>query len=460
MTKNTTVPIAFRRLTDVYVGLALSAFLLYPGRGGYETITEEKFRVFFFLTAAYAVLMLVLAVEFLLVGRWKVPSVRALWANRNLVQILILAYWLWTALSTVCSPNRQTAFWGTGRLDGFLTSSLYCIAFFLVSTLARPEKWQLYVYGVSISLCCILSLIQLAGYNPLTLYPEGMRYQDGFKLYAGQFLGTIGNVDMLAAVLSLTIPLLWVGLLRLNSPERFLLLIPLLLSLAVLLQAYVEGGILGVFGGALLTIPVVASGNHKRRKLLAACVAGVLVLGLMIVYFFGGAFSGFVYEASELLHGRWDDSFGSGRLRIWRNVLPLIGERPLFGGGPDTLGLRLDVQFERYSEELGIQIVSAVDNAHNEYLNVAANQGIPALLLYLGALFAAALQWIKHAPEKPSAALLGAAVLGYCVQAFFGLSSIVSTPFFWLAFALLISSTKESCSVLTASKEAQRRKKA
>ena len=185
------------------------------------------------------------------------------------------------------------------------------------------------------------------------------------------------------------------------------------------------------------------------RKLLIKSFAGyiptilggvVCALGLAGIYAFGGRLGGFLYEASELLHGRWDDDFGSGRLYIWRNVAELVRERPLLGGGPDTLGLRTEAAFERYDEALGILIRSSVDAAHNEYLNILVNQGLLALAAYLGALVAAAVRWVRTAAEKPASAICGGAVLGYCVQAFFGISSPISAPYLWLALGFLIGS--------------------
>ena len=115
--------------------------------------------------------------------------------------------------------------------------------------------------------------------------------------------------------------------------------------------------------------------------------------GLLGIYFFGGRLGGFLYEASQVLHGNLDDSFGSGRIYIWRNVLELVPERLLFGGGPETLALRMEAAFERYDPELGILIHSAIDVAHNEYLNVLVNQGLLALAAELIALVLCAVQW-------------------------------------------------------------------
>ena len=60
-----------------------------------------------------------------------------------------------------------------------------------------------------------------------------------------------------------------------------------------------------------------------------------MIAALLAVYFYPGQ-SGTLYEASRLLHGEADASFGSHRVEIWREVCALIAQRPVFGGGPGT----------------------------------------------------------------------------------------------------------------------------
>lgn len=139
------------------------------------------------------------------------------------------------------------------------------------------------------------------------------------------------------------------------------------------------------------------------------------------------------------MHGQWDTSYGSGRLFIWQAVWKLVPERLLLGGGPDTLGLRSTAYFQHYDSNLDMMIRSKIDNAHNEYLNVLVNQGLPALLLYLTALIAAASSWVKKADRCSAIAICGSGILGYCIQAFFSISSPISTPFMWLAFGLMMA---------------------
>ena len=142
-------------------------------------------------------------------------------------------------------------------------------------------------------------------------------------------------------------------------------------------------------------------------------------------------------ELSALLHGQLKDHFGSGRIYIWRQVWDLVPERLLFGGGPDTLAARNAGYFQRYDASLGVAVRALIDTAHNEYLNILVNQGLLALTAYLGALFSSAARWLRRSGQHGTAAILGGGVLCYCIQAFFGISSYITTPALWLIWGLL-----------------------
>lgn len=444
-------------LTDLYLAAMASVFLLFPGFHGYTEMTEDKFLLLCWLTGGYVVLSLLLPLELWLVGGRRPESFGTMLKKTGWTQRLMALYLLWAVLSALCSVDPAQSFWGGPRREGLLSLLLYGEAFLLVSCNARVKKWHLGLFALSVSLNCVVALVQLAGYNPFGLYPAGMNFYDGNVRYAGQFLGTLGNVGLMTAVLCIAIPVFWTAMLRMRGKERFALLIPLGLSLAALFGSKVEAGIVGVFGAALLTVPVVVPEKGRNRRMLAAASGAVIVLGLAVVYLFGEQLPGFLYEANRVMHAQAEDTFGSGRIYIWRSVLPLIQERPVFGGGPETLGLRGDIQFERFSEELGIMLRSYVDTAHNEYLNIAVELGIPALVFYLGSLICGAVFWVKKSPESSAAAICGAGVMGYCVQAFFGISSVVSAPFFWLTLGLLVSAGREAVQPTAPEKKGKRR---
>ena len=182
--------------------------------------------------------------------------------------------------------------------------------------------------------------------------------------------------------------------------------------------------------------------NCGRRRLfiIFLCISVVSVVGFVLDLWFWKGTTGTMYELSQVLHGNLDDKFGSSRILIWRNVLALVPEHPLLGGGPDTLSLRLDIHFSRYVEETGRTLSSYVDNAHNEYLGYLANIGILGLAAYLAAMICTAVSVAKKAPLNGIAAAIGCALVAYWAQSFFGLGLCLTAPVMWVTWGLAISS--------------------
>lgn len=428
------------KISAVYLAGMLSIFLVYCGTNGYVSILRSKWILYLLLSISYLGILLLSRLELTLVGALPFPRPISFWKALNHPQKTMCLLWFCSAISTILSTHPKLSLWGSERREGLITITLYIGCCLAISLYGKLRPWMLWLFAITMSLNCILALIQLAGYNPFHLYPQGLNYYDKYELYAGEFLGTIGNVDILSAVLCIAIPLFWIALIRGSNPRRWLLCIPLGLCVIVLFRAFVSGGIVAVCSSILLTIPVLQT-THKARKTAWITVFLLCIIGIVAIYLLGYRTSGFIYEASELLHGHWDDSFGSGRLYIWRTAAELIPQHPLFGCGPDTLGLQIDAAFERINKSVGAVIHSQVDNAHNEYLNMLVERGAVTLMIYLALLVQCAYHWVRNAAKQPAAALCGGAVLAYCIQAFFGLSSPASAIYFWLALGGLIGTT-------------------
>ena len=429
--KAQTEQLLVEKISDVYLTLMLSVFLLWPGTAGYTAITAAKYRLFLILTLAYCAGLLLLYLELLAAQQLRLHPVKAFLRGVRLPEWLMTGYVLCSFIATILSPWRTDAWLGLTRCEGFLTLALYAAVFVLLGRFARPKKWLLDVFGAGMSLCCLLALWQLAGGNPLGLYPEGLRYSDAGKAYSGAYLGTIGNTDILAAVMCVAVPAFFYGAWKLR---RYWLLAPLALCLTVSVWMDVSAGLLGIAAGLVLPLPL-ALREKKRRAAALVIGAGLLVVFLAVLLL--PDLPGIFGEAHALLHGQAEGEFGSGRIYIWKNVWQAVKERPLFGGGPDTLSRRITAYFERYDEARNTVIRTGIDAAHNEYLNILANQGIFALLCWLGALGCSAARFVRQAGERPAVLICGSAVLGYCVQAFFGISMCLSTPFFLIAWAML-----------------------
>lgn len=177
---------------------------------------------------------------------------------------------------------------------------------------------------------------------------------------------------------------------------------------------------------------------QKMTRFVFFGVAGIVLL-IPAVIWFAPVSAGSIYEAQRILHGSADPSFGSGRIRIWKETLALVPKHLFFGGGPDTLADRISFSFERFSPELGVTIRSKIDVAHNDYLNILVNTGLISLLAYFAALTSAAALSIRSYSAQPIILIMGTALLSYLTQIFFSYSLCIISPFFWIASGMLVS---------------------
>lgn len=425
-----------RRITACFLAVMCSFYLLYADKSGYLNIVQAKRNIFYMVTGGYLVLMAACG-GITCVFRKKLPPLKQMLQKSTWCQRLLCGYLLCTAISTLLSKHPMESLFGMKRLDGLFTIGLSVLCFLLVSVFGQARQWLVYLLGGTMTFFCLLCLLQMQGENPFQLYPAGLNYFDKGIKYSGAYLGTIGNTDLVAALLCVAVPVFIVFLLRMRGRRRFLLLLPLTLSLCVLVQMDVRAGWVGICGGCMLMLPVVLPIHQRARKVLVACIAGLCVTmaAVLWLYDFGG--TGTLYEAHMLLRGHAQDSHGTGRIYIWKKTFEIVPEALLFGGGPDTLSLRLNAVFHRYDPALNLNIVGVVDVAHNEYLNILANQGLLALAAYLGALGTSLVKWVRSSGRNPAVAMGGAAMLCYSMQAFFGISMLLTAPYFWLAWALL-----------------------
>lgn len=138
-------------------------------------------------------------------------------------------------------------------------------------------------------------------------------------------------------------------------------------------------------------------------------------------------------EATEVAKGNADDKFGSSRMFIWKNTLPIIPKYLLHGAGVDNF------YFAFCEGPLQSDDGKTVfDKAHNEYLQTLVTQGIFSLISYL-ALYALILKkGIKYSFKENEIYLI-LSIIGYLTQAFFNISVIEVAPIFYISIGLCSS---------------------
>jgi O-antigen ligase len=124
---------------------------------------------------------------------------------------------------------------------------------------------------------------------------------------------------------------------------------------------------------AIASLAVMAAFSGFQRKAGLWVAAGIMTCGMILVLWIGagptlGRFGTISEEYTSADESRWS---------LWRDTARLIGGHPLLGSGLGTF----PVAFTRVQSTFLGQFVN---HAHNDYLELASDLGIPAAALFFG----------------------------------------------------------------------------
>ncbi|MBQ3497273.1 MAG: O-antigen ligase family protein [Oscillospiraceae bacterium] len=403
-----------RRAAACLAVFLLSLFLLAvpPVRGGYGCITEFKLVLF----AAAALFCALCVLPCALLRRRFDRARAAAWV-----------YFTLAAVSALASPHFPLTLLGSERREGLAVLFLYVAVFLLLSRFWVVRLWQLRVFAACASALCCVCLWQLRGGNPLCLFPEPFDYFGADRDYAGAFIGTVGNADFTAVVLAMALVVCVGAVVMRRGAGCGLFFVCGALCICVLAQL----GVASAWAALCVTAaaaPLFVLRRHRALYLAALAAAAACAVFLLVRFPPQGGALG---DLSLLLRGEGDGALGSGRVAIWRELLPYALERPLLGTGPDTVWL-YDISPFYWTRSDGARMASLITAAHSEYLQILCTQGIFGLLSYLTLLALVLFPRGKRSSERTLCAL---AAVCYLAWAGFGISACVSAPLFWVFLA-------------------------
>ncbi len=168
-----------------------------------------------------------------------------------------------------------------------------------------------------------------------------------------------------------------------------------------------RGGFLGMI--AAFTYIVWRSSHRMRNSVIAA----ILVLPLSVL--------SPVSPINRLLHPAYADNLArDARTTVWRAGIKMIKSHPFLGIGAG--------QFKPQVETYEMPEESVRSLAHNTYIEIAAEMGVPVLLIFIGILVGTfrtlekvRRQTLAHGPKllQLSAVSLQASLIGYATGMFF-----------------------------------------
>lgn len=351
----------------------------------------------------------------------------------------LLAYFICLLLSTAFAKDIALAVFGPdNRRDGLVSFVFYLVAYLVGKNVLFSKKilWGILASSFAIGLYGIIQFYQLDPISlGLFLPPE----------WLGRAFGTMGNPNFLGSYLVLVLPIsLYVTI----TDKSILGLICFAVNLFALFCSRTRSAWIGAVAGLLVFFFIffkAYKGNRLKSLGLLLLVLGIVIACISLFDSWNdGLISSRVGLAIEdfksiIGHRERAQFAGSNRLYIWERVTELIKGRPLLGYGLENLGPVMESRYRSLIESDFGHFIN-FDKAHNEYLHIAVTSGIPALVFYLGFVISVIRKGIKKYKSGCKIMLVFlASTIGYLVQAFFNIQTILVYYIFMVMLGLLSS---------------------
>ncbi len=291
--------------------------------------------------------------------------------------------------SPLWSLDPETSRWASGEL---LKMGLVYVA--AASLLDRPDRLRKVLWAVAIAGC-------VPAYYAVSNSITGTNLLEGYR---ARWEGTFLDPNRLAMAIVASSMILLALRSRLKSPiSRALVLAAVGLQIWGVVVTYSRGAALGLAVGLLAYLITGAGTNRRIRSLAVVSAVGVGLLFLAPERFWNRASTITSYEA---------DASAMGRIYAWQTAGNILERRPLTGVGASAF---LPAWATYAPGEAG----ATAYVAHNLFLEVAAELGIPALLAFL--LLLGACSWGAWRATKPPSPVpeeargIVAAIAGYIV---------------------------------------------
>ena len=164
----------------------------------------------------------------------------------------------------------------------------------------------------------------------------------------------------------------WKGLLVGRNLSRMgLWLFAVIVMIAALLSSRSRMGIIAAVSS--IAILAVFSGFQRRAGAWLAALIMICVTVLVLWIGAGSALGRFGSISNEYV------SSNDSRLSLWKDTARLVGDHPFLGSGLGTFPVA-------FTAVQGTFLGKFVNHAHNDYLELASDLGIPAALLFFGSV--------------------------------------------------------------------------
>ncbi len=190
----------------------------------------------------------------------------------------------------------------------------------------------------------------------------------------GSFVNRHNFAAAMEMMVAIPLGMLFTGAIR--PDKRLLYVIAITLMGAAMLLSVSRGGLMA-FLAAIIFLAIITTRGSGAKKLVLRVAMSLLLIAAVV----GGAiFVGGDTSLTRIVDTAATNDVTTGRFEIWEVTLKMIVADLPFGSGLGAYG----VAYTRFDTASGL---ARVEQAHNDYLQIAADAGIPGVLIALLFLF-------------------------------------------------------------------------
>jgi len=400
-------------------------------------ITGKNF-TFRILIEVLLALYVLLAIR---VPKYRPHSSTLMWAVGLLVA--------WLALATIFSVDPIKSFWSNfERMDGYITT-IHLFALFVISgAVLTAEDWWEKFFNVSVAVSLIQGVYALL--QAFKLFGLAPSSQSGARADT-----TFGNATYLAVFMLFNFFITLYLMFRKSQPEnrnqglpymtaQTLYAISLLLQFLGVYYTESRGPLLGLVGGVFIAAAYIALRGHSG-KLKKYSTWGVGVIVVLALVFIGIKNSPLVQKSntlSRLASISLVDKTTQARFLIWGEAWQG------FKASPKTVALgwgqeNFNFVFNKYYNPQMYDQEQWFDRAHNQFIDMTLDGGLPAGLLYIALFILAAWAIVKSNLTIPEQSVLLGLLAGYAFNNLFVFDNLLSYVYFFALLAFLHGHSKK-----------------
>lgn len=339
---------------------------------------------------------------------------------------LILTFLLLAFISTFLSRNIAKSLIGEfGRYEGLLMFIIYICIYFCAKKYFDYKQMK-GIFNILFYVCLGIGTLGIL-----------QRYIVSIRMGIG-ICGTFGNPNFFGSFISIVLPISMAVFIQKGNKKALILSLVMFFNMlsCSTRSAWVAFAVVALLGIAYLI--KLKNKNYFKRF----CT---LSLGFILIFTFlmlspkaqlSTRINLIKDEIESTFQSGLSNKMGSSRIEIWKMTLNLISQKPLFGCGPDNLVAGLCTNCFEELNTFATRTGGIPDKAHNEFLQIAATIGIPALIVYCIFIGQILFTQMKYMLKNTICFVFAITIISYLVQAFFNISIIGVAPLFWIILGL------------------------